>query len=42
MLVLAVVCWKDSLDNVETGAALWHMVDVIWVILYPLVYLLRT
>lgn len=41
VIVLAIVSWKDSLDNIETGTAFWHMVDMIWVILYPLVYLLR-
>jgi len=39
--VLAVVTWRDSLENLETGTAFWHMVDLIWVLLYPLVYLLR-
>jgi len=28
-------------ENLETGAAFWHMVDLVWVILYPLVYLIR-
>jgi heme/copper-type cytochrome/quinol oxidase subunit 3 len=30
-----------GLENMETGAAFWHMIDLIWVLLYPLVYLLR-
>ena len=25
---------------VETGAAFWHMVDLVWVLLFPVVYLL--
>ena len=25
----------------ETGAAFWHMVDLIWVMLFPVVYLIR-
>jgi nitric oxide reductase NorE protein len=41
IVILGIICWRDSLDNVETGTAFWHMVDIIWVILYPLVYLLR-
>jgi nitric oxide reductase NorE protein len=41
IVILGVICWHDSLDNVETGTAFWHMVDIIWVILYPLIYLLR-
>ncbi len=27
--------------GVETGASYWHMVDLVWIILFPLVYLLR-
>lgn len=41
ILILGIVTWWDSLENLETGAAFWHMVDLIWVLLYPIVYLLR-
>jgi len=41
LVFLAVVAWKCSLENVETGTAFGHMVDLIWVLLYPLVYLIR-
>jgi len=41
LIILAVVSWKCSLENMETGAAFWHMVDLIWIILYPIVYLIR-
>ena len=41
IVILAIVAWKHSLDNLETGAAFWHMVDLIWVILFPVVYLMR-
>jgi nitric oxide reductase NorE protein len=41
LIILGIVTWRDSLENMETGAAFWHMVDLIWVLLYPLVYLLR-
>jgi nitric oxide reductase NorE protein len=41
MVILAVVAWKNSLENFETGAAFWHMVDLIWVTLFPLIYLMR-
>jgi nitric oxide reductase NorE protein len=27
--------------GVETGASYWHMVDLVWVILFPLVYVMR-
>ncbi len=41
IIVLSIVGWKNSVENLETGAAFWHMVDLIWLILFPLVYLLR-
>ncbi|CAO3381649.1 cytochrome c oxidase subunit 3 family protein [Azospirillum argentinense] len=41
IIILGIVTWWDSLENLETGAAFWHMVDLIWVLLYPIVYLLR-
>lgn len=41
IVILAVVGWKCSLENVETGTSFWHMVDLIWVLLYPIVYLIR-
>lgn len=41
LVILGVVGWRCSLENVETGTAFWHMVDLIWVLLYPLVYLIR-
>ena len=27
--------------GVETGASYWHMVDLVWIVLFPLVYLIR-
>lgn len=41
LVVLAIVAWKNSVDNLETGAAFWHMIDLIWLILFPIVYLVR-
>jgi len=41
LIVLAIVTWKNSLENLETGAAFWHMVDLIWVLIFPLIYLMR-
>jgi nitric oxide reductase NorE protein len=41
LVVLVIVGWKNSVDNLETGAAFWHMVDLIWLILFPIVYLVR-
>lgn len=39
--ILGLVAWKDTERNVETAAAFWHMVDLVWVLLFPIVYLLR-
>jgi nitric oxide reductase NorE protein len=27
--------------GVETGASYWHMVDLVWLILFPLVYVMH-
>lgn len=39
--LLALAFWRTSRANVETVTAFWHMVDLIWIMLYPLIYLLR-
>lgn len=31
----------SSLLNVETAAAFWHMVDLVWLIVFPVIYLVR-
>lgn len=41
VVVLGIVGWKASVDNLETGAAFWHMVDLVWLILFPILYLVR-
>ena len=49
MVILAAVAWKTgrgeySIINhtgVETGASYWHMVDLVWIVLFPLVYVIR-
>ena len=49
MVILAAVALKarrgaySSADylGVETGASYWHMVDLVWLILFPLVYVMR-
>lgn len=41
MAVLAVVAWKNSQENVETGAAFWHMIDLVWVMLFAVMYVMR-
>jgi len=39
--LLALASWQTTRANVETVTAFWHLVDLIWVLLYPLLYLLR-
>ena len=41
VVVLLVVAWQDAPRNIEAGAAFWHMVDLVWVLLFPVIYLLR-
>lgn len=49
MVILAVIIMKARRGGysagdhvgVETGASFWHMVDFLWIILFPLVYILR-
>ncbi|OZA27593.1 MAG: cytochrome-c oxidase [Hydrogenophilales bacterium 17-64-11] len=49
MVILGAVtlkAWKGgysatSYGGVETGAAYWHMVDLVWIILFPLIYVLH-
>ncbi|MDP3087072.1 MAG: cytochrome c oxidase subunit 3 family protein [Methylotenera sp.] len=49
MVILAVIIVKarrggySALEyvGVETGASFWHMVDFLWIILFPLIYIIR-
>jgi nitric oxide reductase NorE protein len=49
MLIIAVVAVKankgaysaEEHTGVHTGASYWHMVDLVWLILFPLVYVMR-
>ena len=49
MIILACIIVKARGDGysvqdyvgVETGASFWHMVDFLWIILFPLVYIIR-
>ncbi len=49
MIILLAVAIKARLGyysaaehtGVETGASYWHMVDLVWIILFPLVYIIR-
>jgi nitric oxide reductase NorE protein len=41
IVILAVVGWRARASDVETGAAFWHMVDLVWLLIFPIVYLVR-
>ena len=41
IVILAVVCRRAEISGVETGAAFWHMVDLVWIVMFPILYLLR-
>jgi len=49
-MVILTVIWNQArqgaygpghCNGLETGAAYWHMVDLLWIILFPLVYVMR-
>jgi nitric oxide reductase NorE protein len=39
--ILCVVAIWPSRINVETGTAFWHMADMVWVLVFPVIYLVR-
>lgn len=49
MVILSAITVKTWLGSytatehtgVETGASYWHMVDIVWLILFPLVYIMK-
>ncbi|MGY8676313.1 cytochrome c oxidase subunit 3 family protein [Bradyrhizobium sp. UFLA05-153] len=41
IVILAVVCRRAEAASVETGTAFWHMVDLVWIVMFPIVYLVR-
>ena len=49
MIILSAVALKarrggysaEEHTGVETGASYWHMVDLVWLVLFPLVYVMR-
>jgi len=41
IVLLGLVAGLRNPRATETGAAFWHMVDLVWVLLFPIIYLLR-
>lgn len=40
IIILALVAIGARPEGVEAGAQFWHMVDLVWVLLFPVIYLL--
>ena len=45
MTVIAVLAWKNTFDEeyytpVEVAGLYWHFVDIVWIFLFPLLYLI--
>ena len=49
-LIVLTVLWRQTTrgayspsqaNGLESGAAYWHMVDLVWLVLFPLVYVMR-
>lgn len=40
VILLLLVAWRNEPDNIQAAGAFWHMVDLIWVLLFPVIYLL--
>lgn len=38
--ILAFVAWTSVTVHVQSGTQFWHMVDLVWVLLFPVIYLL--
>lgn len=41
LIFLALAARWSSVLNVETAAAFWHMVDLVWLLVFPVIYLVR-
>ena len=41
LVIFAIVMTRPARHLVEASAAFWHMVDLIWVLLFPIIYLVR-
>ena len=41
LVIFALLIWKPAKNTIEAGAAFWHMVDLVWILLFPIIYLVR-
>ena len=45
MIVITIMAWRDTFDSdyytpVEVAGLYWHFVDIVWIFLFPLLYLI--
>ena len=38
-VILLLVAWRPSSSNIGLITTLWHMVDLIWIVIFPIIYL---
>ena len=41
IIILVIVAVYASRANVETGTVFWHMADLVWLLIFPVLYLIR-
>ena len=41
IVILGLVSWNAESRSVETGTSFWHMVDLIWIVMFPILYLVH-
>lgn len=41
IIILGIVCRRADPVHVETGTVFWHMVDLVWIVMFPIVYLVH-
>lgn len=39
LVIFALVAWRSAPRAVEVGTQFWHMVDLVWLLLFPVIYL---
>jgi len=41
LVIFALLMRWNAHRNLEVGAAFWHMVDLVWILLFPIIYLVH-
>ncbi|MBJ7544215.1 cytochrome c oxidase subunit 3 [Rhodomicrobium udaipurense] len=37
--ILLLIAWRPSQDNIHLMTTLWHAIDLIWLVMFPIIYL---